>query len=64
MALDFRLPGYFQYTEVLEIELSKALNKEVSPQEALDAIKAEWDRLTDEFGRDKQLAIYRSSMCL
>jgi len=64
VALDFRLPGYFQYTEVLEIELSKALNKEVTPQEALDAIAAEWNKLTDEFGRDKQLAIYRASMGL
>ena len=25
VALDMRLPGYFSYTEVLEIELSKAL---------------------------------------
>lgn len=64
VALDFRLPGYFQYTEVLEIELSKALNGDVEPQAALDAIAEEWDRLTDEFGRDEQLAIYRASMGL
>ena len=64
VALDMRLPGYFQYTEVLEIELSKALAGEVEPQAALDAIAAEWNRLTDEFGRDAQLAAYRSSMGL
>ena len=64
VALDFRLPGYFQYTEVLEIELSKALNGDVEPQAALDAIAEEWNKLTDEFGRDEQLAIYRSSMGL
>ena len=64
VALDFRLPGYFQYTEVLEIELSKALNGDVTPQEALDAIAEEWNRLTDEFGREQQLAIYRASMGL
>jgi multiple sugar transport system substrate-binding protein len=64
VALDFRLPGYFQYTEVLEIELSKALNGDVEPQAALDAIAAEWNRLTDEFGREEQLAIYRASMGL
>jgi multiple sugar transport system substrate-binding protein len=64
VALDFRLPGYFQYTEVLEIELSKALNGDVEPQAALDTIAAEWNRLTDEFGRDQQLAIYRASMGL
>ena len=64
VALDLRLPGFFSYTEVLEIELSKALAGEVEPQAALDAIAAEWDRLTDEFGRDTQLAAYRSSVGL
>ena len=64
VALDMRLPGYFQYTEVLEIELSKALAGEEQPQAALDNIATEWNRLTDELGRDAQLAAYRSSMGL
>ncbi|MFK7997416.1 MAG: extracellular solute-binding protein [Granulosicoccus sp.] len=62
VALDMRLPGYFSYTEILEIELSKALAGQVSPQEALDQIAEEWDRLTDDFGRESQLAAYRASM--
>jgi len=64
VALDLRLPGFFSYTEILEIELSKALAGQVEPQEALDTIAAEWDKLTDEFGRDSQLAAYRASMGL
>ncbi|GGE12094.1 sugar ABC transporter substrate-binding protein [Aureimonas endophytica] len=64
VALDMRLPGYFSYTEVVEIELSKALAGEEEPQKALDTIAAEWNRLTDEFGRDKQLAAYRAAMGL
>lgn len=64
VALDLRLPGFFSYTEVLEIELSKALSGQVEPQEALDTIAAEWNKMTDEFGRDKQLAAYRSAMGL
>jgi len=64
VALDLRLPGFFAYTEVLEIELSRALAGEAEPKEALDAIAEEWDKLTDEFGRDKQLSAYRSSMGL
>ncbi|SDX54862.1 extracellular solute-binding protein [Litoreibacter albidus] len=64
VALDLRLPGFFSYTEVLEIELSKAIAGQVEPQEALDAIAAEWNKLTDEFGRENQLAAYRSSMGL
>lgn len=64
VALDLRLPGFFSYTEILEIELSKALAGQVEPQEALDTIAAEWNDLTDEFGRDSQLAAYRASMGL
>jgi multiple sugar transport system substrate-binding protein len=64
VALDMRLPGYFSYTEVLEIELSKALAGQVTPQQALDTVAAEWNKLTDEFGRDEQLAAYRASMGL
>lgn len=64
VALDLRLPGFFSYTEVLEIELSKALAGDVEPQQALDTIASEWNKLTDEFGRANQLAAYRSSMGL
>jgi multiple sugar transport system substrate-binding protein len=64
VVLDMRLPGYFSYTEVVEIELSKALAGEESAQEALDNVAKEWNRLTDEFGRDKQLAAYRAAMGL
>ncbi len=64
VALDMRLPAYFSYTEALEIELSKALAGETTPQAALDAVAAEWNRLTDELGRDAQLAAYRASMGL
>jgi multiple sugar transport system substrate-binding protein len=64
VALDMRLPGYFSYTEVLEIELSKALAGQVTPQEALDTVAAEWNKLTDDFGRGAQKAAYRASMGL
>lgn len=64
VALDLRLPGFFSYAEILEVELSKALAGEVEPQQALDAIAEGWNKLTDEFGRDSQLAAYRSAMGL
>lgn len=64
VALDMRLPGYFSYTEILEIELSKALAGQVTPQEALDTVADGWNQLTEEFGRDAQLAAYRASMGL
>jgi multiple sugar transport system substrate-binding protein len=64
VALDMRLPGYFSYTEVLEIELSKALAGQATPQQALDSVASQWNKLTDEFGRDKQLAVYRDAVGL
>ena len=64
VALDLRLPGFNDYTEALEIELSKALAGEEAPQAALDNIAAAWNKITDDLGRDKQLAAYRSSMGL
>ncbi len=64
VALDMRLPAYFSYTEILEIELSKALSGDVTPQEALDTVAAGWNELTDDLGREEQLAAYRASMGL
>ena len=64
VALDMRLLGYFSYTEILEIELSKAMARQVTPQEALDTVAVEWDKLTDQFGREAELAAYRASMGL
>ncbi len=63
-ALDMRIPGYFQYTEALEIELVRALTFEVSPQEALNNVANAWNAITDRLGRDKQRAAYRASMGL
>ncbi|MGO4852305.1 ABC transporter substrate-binding protein [Phaeovulum sp. W22_SRMD_FR3] len=64
VVLDMRLPAYFSYTEILEIELSRALAGEVTPQEALDKVAADWNELTDSLGRDSQLAAYRNAMGL
>lgn len=64
VALDLRIPGFNSYTDVLEIELSKALAGEVEPQAALDAIAEAWNEITDDLGRESQLAAYRASMGL
>lgn len=64
VAIDLRIPGFNSYTDVLEIELSKALAGEVAPQAALDAIAQAWNKITDDFGRDAQRAAYRASMGL
>ena len=55
IALDMRLPGYFSYTEILEIELSKALAGEVTPQQALDTVAAGMEQ-ADRRVRPRQAA--------
>ena len=48
----------------LEIQLTRALNFEISPQDALNNVAQAWNALTDRFGRVKQGAAYRASMGL
>ncbi len=64
LALDLRIPGFFAYTEILEIELSRTLTEEITEQEALDNVAKQWNKLTDDLGRDSQLKAYRSAMGL
>ena len=56
------LPGANEYMRKLSFELTEALAKRKSPKEALDAAAAEWDKLTDRRGRDKQKALWGEKM--
>lgn len=64
VALDLRVPGFFRYTTALEMQLSKALNRELSVKEAMDKVAAEWNVITESLGYEKQRKIYRASMGL
>ena len=64
VALDLRIPGFNDYTEAFEIGLTRALNGEASVEEAMGWVAAQWENITDRLGREKQRAIYRSSMGL
>lgn len=63
-AIEPRIPGIFQYYSVAEDELAKTFAGQNSAQQGADAIAAAWDKLTDQIGRDKQLALYRASLGL
>ena len=54
------LPGYAEYTQAVEIEISDYMTKDGSAQEALDRAAAKWDEVTDGFGREQQQAIYEA----
>ena len=47
---------------MLDVEISRALAGEVTPQEALDNVAAQWNEITDRLGRDDQLAQYRAAV--
>lgn len=64
VALDLRIPGFFEYSSALETQLTKALTREVSVKRALDEVAREWEYITDRLGRDKQRQLYRTSMGL
>jgi multiple sugar transport system substrate-binding protein len=61
-AIEPRIPGIFQYYSVAEDELAKIYAGKATPQEGADAIAAAWDKITDQIGRDKQVALYKASL--
>ena len=63
-AIEPRIPGIFQYYSVAEDELAKIFAGQFSAQEGADRIAAAWEKLTDQIGRDNQLALYRASLGL
>jgi len=60
--LDLRIRGSAEYLNVLDVEVSRALAEEISPQEAMDNVAAGWDEITDRLGRENQLDQYRSAV--
>lgn len=64
VAQDLRLPGTEAYLESLDREIGRALDGEISPEEALRVAAAEWDFLTDRLGRGAQRRHYRTAMGL
>ena len=64
-ALEPRIPGIFQYYSVAEDELAKGYAGQYgSAQETADAIAAAWEKITDQIGRDSQIALYKASLGL
>ncbi len=62
-AIEPRIPGIFQYYSVAEDELSKIYAGQYgSVQEGCDAIAAAWEKITDQIGRDSQIALYKASL--
>ncbi|MDB5525820.1 MAG: sugar transporter substrate-binding protein [Rhizobium sp.] len=63
-AIEPRIPGIFQYYSIAEDELSKTFAGQGTAQEGADRVAAAWEKLTDQIGRDKQIALYKASLGL
>jgi len=61
-AIEPRIPGIFQYYSVAEDELAKIYAGQYSAQEGADKIAEAWEKITDQIGRDSQIALYKTSL--
>ena len=57
-----RIPGTFEYWDVLDKNLSAAMSGAFSAREALDRTARTWQQITDRLGRAKQLKDYRAAI--
>jgi multiple sugar transport system substrate-binding protein len=63
-AIEPRIPGIFQYYSVAEDELAKIFAGQMTAQQGADNIAAAWEKITDQIGREKQVALYKASLGL
>jgi multiple sugar transport system substrate-binding protein len=54
------VPGDGEYLDALDRQLWAAAKGETSPAEAMRSTAAEWERITEKRGRDKQIAFLRT----
>ena len=63
MILDMRIPKTDQYQQVvLDKAVSQFLAGELTKQQTMDQITQGWEDITNQEGRDKQLAAYKASL--
>ncbi|MEM6530596.1 MAG: ABC transporter substrate-binding protein, partial [Chloroflexota bacterium] len=63
MMLDLRIPQNQRYQGVvLDTVLSQFLAGEFTAEEAAEEIELQWEEITDELGRDAQLAAYLGTL--
>ncbi len=57
-----RIPGTFEYWDILDKNLSAAMSGGKTAKQALDDTAAAWEGVTDRIGRDKQKADYQAAI--
>lgn len=59
---DITIPGASEYYKSLDDYAHKAVSGEMKARQALEAAAAEWEKITDRLGRDKQIAYHKASL--
>ena len=63
MVLDIRVPQNQRYQQnVLDTVLAQFIAGELTAEEASEELYDQWEEITEELGRDEQLAAYRSTL--
>ncbi|WP_293154301.1 ABC transporter substrate-binding protein [Okeania sp. SIO2C9] len=63
MVLDLRIPGNdFYQGEILDAALTNFLTGKMTRDETMKQIEREWDKITNQMGRDSQLQSYRDTL--
>ncbi len=57
-----RIPGTFEYWDIMDKNLSAAMSGQKTSEEALNDTAATWEQITDRIGRDEQLGLYQSAI--
>lgn len=58
-----RIPGTVQFTQdILDVRLGQAMTGQMTPQEAMDAVAAEWAEVNEDFGIESQLEVYQQAI--
>lgn len=59
---DITIPGAGEYYQVADEYVAKAVNGEMTAKKALDQAAAEWEKITERLGRERQIAYYKASL--
>ena len=63
MIIDLRIPQNQRYEQVvLDTSIARFLAGELDADATMKAIETGWDEITEDLGKDKQLAAYRASI--
>ena len=57
-----RIPGQRRYMEILTTAVERVLDGEILPGASLTSVAREWEKLTDEIGREEQIRAYCRSL--